>query len=145
MTRLVLNHADDYVDFVERLYFGAVRAADVAGVLSLFAPEAVLTGDRGDAPARVLRLEPRAGEESLEAFMAAGRDFELSYQDFLHVVDCAACRIASRFTLLMVPRAGGAQAHMPARRMHNCNFFQFRDGQLIDVVAYFCNPGQAAP
>jgi hypothetical protein len=124
MSLLVLQTPADYIDFVERAYFGAVKAGDAEAVL---------------APARVMRRAPGASEESLDDFMRAGERFDLTYLDFVHFVDCAAERVASHFTLLIVPRADD----VPPRRMRNCNFFQFRDGVLVDVIAYFCNPGKA--
>jgi ketosteroid isomerase-like protein len=139
MSLLVLQTPADYIDFVERAYFGAVKAGDAEAVLAHFAPGAALTAYMGDAPARVMRRAPGASEESLDDFMRAGERFDLTYLDFVHFVDCAAERVASHFTLLIVPRAGD----VPSRRMRNCNFFQFRDGVLVDVIAYFCNPGKA--
>jgi ketosteroid isomerase-like protein len=143
--RLTLTTAADYIDFVERRYFSAVRDGDVTSVLAHFAPGATLTGYMGTAPSRIFRHEPGLGEESLDAFMAAARDFYLTYRDFVHVVDCDAKRVSSRFTLLMVPRANGTKSSMSPRRMQNCNFFQFSDGLLSEVVAFFSNPDEAVP
>jgi len=144
MPSLILSSRDDYIRFVEVHYFGNVRAADHETVLGFFAPDATLTGYAGDAPARVMRKKPTAGEGSLEDFMKAAEHFDLTYSDFVHHIDLEAERVASRFTLVMAPKPGGAMAHMPTRRLKNCNFFQFENGLLIDVVAYFSNPKSAA-
>jgi len=140
-----LDTREDYIHFVEQRYFGAVRAADHDAVLATFAPDAKLVGYMGDAPARIMTLQPGPGEEPLTEFMQFAAHFELTYQDFVHFVDLDAHRVASHFTLLMVPRPGGLMAHMPGRMMRNCNFFQFRRGRLSDVIAYFSNPGGAGP
>lgn len=139
---LNLQSREDYIHFVEVLYFGAMQAGQYEAVLAHFAPGALLTGYAGDSPARVLAREPAPGQSSLDEFMGAVRDFDLSYLDFVHTVDTDAQRIASYFTLMLSPKPEGAFRHMQVRRMRNCNFFQFDNGYLANVVAYFCNPAE---
>ena len=136
-----LKTREDYIEFIEVLYFGAIQASDYDAVLAYFAPGATLTGYAGDAPPRVLSRYPGQGQESLDAFMAAAGRFELEYRDFVHHVDTEATRVASYFSLTMRPKLAGTG---PTRRMRNCNFFQFEGGRLTNVVAYFCNPGVAS-
>ncbi len=145
MPKLTLKTREDYIHFVEVLYFDAVRRADHETVVSYFAPGAALTGYGGDAAAMVVRKVPGEGEGSLDDFMKFAANFDLTYRDFVHYVDLDAQRVASHFTLLMVPKPDGAATHIPPRRMKNCNFFQFENGLLTEVVAYFSNPGKAAP
>ncbi len=137
-----LRTREDYVYFVEVLYFGAMQAGKYEAVLAHFAPGALLTGYAGDAPAKMLARQPAPGQSSLDAFMSGVQDFDLNYLDFVHTVDTQAHRIASYFTLIMSPRPDGAASHLPARRLRNCNFFQFENNYLTNVVAYFCNPGE---
>lgn len=139
---LNLQSREDYIHFVEVLYFGAMQAGKHEAVLAHFAPGALLTGYAGDAPARVLARQPAPGQSSLDAFMGAVRDFDLKYLDFVHTVDTDAQRIASTFTLILRPKPEGAFRDVPIRRMRNCNFFQFQNNCLTNVVAYFCNPAE---
>ena len=104
---LNLRSREDYIHFVEVLYFGAMQAGQYNAVLAHFAPGALLTGYAGDAPVRVLARVPGAGQASLDEFMAAVRDFDLTYLDFVHSVDTEAQRVASYFTLLMRPKRMG--------------------------------------
>ena len=136
---LLLQTREDYVTFVETLYFGAIQAGRTQEVLAYFAPGAVLTGYAGDAPPRILARVPQPGQGSLDDFMHAASRFDLTYLDFEHYVDAPARRIASHFTLLLRPKSGEGRA----RRMRNCNFFQFGEGGLTGVLAYFANPGGA--
>jgi hypothetical protein len=135
-----LRSREDYIHLVEVSYFGAKQGGHSKAVLARFATGALLTGYAGDAPARVLARLPGPGQESLDAFMAAVRDFDLTYLDFVHTVDTQAQR-ASTFTLIMRPKPEGPLRHVPERRLRDCNFFQFNKSHLINVVAQFCRSG----
>jgi ketosteroid isomerase-like protein len=132
----------DYIDFVERRYFGALREGDYRTVLSYFHADAVLTGYFGDAAPRIMSRAPVVGQASLDEFMRVATDFELRYSDFTHVVDAHAGSVASRFHLHMRPRPRGPMANAPVRDMCNCSFFEFEGGLLKNAVAYFAVAGE---
>jgi hypothetical protein len=124
----------DYVDFVESSYFGSMAAGRPERCLEFFAEGAVLTARFPGSPVRVVRKQPRLGEETLTHFFCAVLEkFRVSYSDFWHSVDVEAQRVTSLYTLHIAPRAADAPAEL-TRQIRNGNFFQFEDGKLTRVL-----------
>ena len=59
---------DDYVDLVERRYFGNVAQADIPAVVACFTDDAQVTIYHGDAAPRRFKARPTAGETPLPRF-----------------------------------------------------------------------------
>ena len=51
---------DDYVDLVERRYFGNVTQADIPAVVACFTDDALVTIYHGDAAPRLFKAQPSA-------------------------------------------------------------------------------------
>ena len=136
----------DYIALVEDVYFGGMTRGNIAPILALFAPDATITTFYGETPARRMRAEPRAGEELLSSFFSKAVDtFDVRYTDFEHVVDVEAERIWSMYTLHIAGKPNGPMKDSPLRKLRNCNFFEFGEGKLIRVTAYFANPPSIPP
>lgn len=130
---------DQYIDIVEHQYFGNMALARPEKILPLLAPDAVLTGFFGASDARAVSQDGRPGTESFAHFLSAlHADFALQYSGFLHFVDLQAERCACTFRLQITPRAADSQ--VAVRVLRNCNFFQFDQGQIKAVTAYFAAP-----
>ena len=133
------NSREQYVNLIEKSYFGNMAAGQPQLIMPLLAADAVLTGFFGaNAPRRVSH-DGLAGKESFLAFLSALQtDFELRYSSFFHIVDVDLERSACTFRLEIAPRE--VKSSIGIRTLRNCNFFQFQDGLIKAVTAYFANP-----
>ena len=111
---LRLLNRDDYIEFVEVSYFGALRNGDCDGRARAFWAQDNTDSACQRLPASIMTRTPCAGELSLDDFMIAGSRLELTYLDFVHFVDPDQQRIASNFTLLFKPKQGGAGSEVPS-------------------------------
>ena len=97
---------DDYVDLVERRYFGNVTRADIPAVVACFTDDAAVTIYHGDAAPRVFKAAPAAGETALPRFFEhLLANYEPRFTEFVHYVDEANERCAATF-----PRHADAEA-----------------------------------
>jgi len=134
-----MHSPEQYIDIVEHQYFGNMAAARPGQILALLSDDVVLTGFSGSDPPRVVRRRPGPGEESFDHFLTALHvDFTLAYSQFVHFVDVPAQRCACTFRLEL--RARDPASPAGTRVLRNSNFFQFRDGLIHAVVAYFSLP-----
>jgi len=81
----------------------------------------------------------------LDATMACFTEDARVFGDFWHVVDTAAARAASRFTVRLAPKADGRYADAGEQTLLNCNFFEFDGAKIRDMIIYYANPGSAGP
>ncbi len=89
---------DDYVDLVERRYFGNVVQADVPAVVACFTDDASVTIYHGDAAPRLFKARPTAGETPLPRFFEhLLANYEPRFTEFVHYVDVAGERCAAMF------------------------------------------------
>jgi hypothetical protein len=129
----------DYSRLIEHQYFGNMALARPDLILALLTEDAHLTAFHANDPPRRVRRDPGPGEESFEHFLSAlHADFTLHYSQFMHVVDTGRQRSACTFRLEIRPRV--ADPSVGVRVLRNCNFFQFRDGLICAVTAYFSLP-----
>ena len=136
---------DDYVDLVERRYFGNVSRADIAAVVACFTDDARVTIYHGDAAPRVFRAEPAAGETPLPRFFEhLLANYAPQFAEFAHYVDEANERCAATFLVTLTPKPDSAYRDAGVQRLRNCNFFRCRDGLIHDMTIYYSNPGTAA-
>jgi ketosteroid isomerase-like protein len=132
-------HTTDYISLIEHQYFGNMALARPAQILALLTPDAQLTAFHGDDAPRIVRHHPRPGEESFDHFLSAlHADFTLHYSQFMHVVDVDTQRAACTFRLEIRSRVPSPA--VGPRVLRNCNFFQFRNGLICAVTAYFSLP-----
>jgi hypothetical protein len=135
--RLTSRH--QFIEIVQHQYFGSMARAQPGQILPLLADAAVLTGFFGSDAPRLVRQCPGLGEESFERFLGAlHAEFALSYTDFEHFIDVDEQRSACTFLLEVTPR--NATSTLPTRKLRNCNFFQFEQGLITAVTAYFASP-----
>jgi len=134
-----LTCRQQYIDLIERGYFGNMASAQPHLILPLLANDAVLTGFFGSNSARRVSNDGSPGKESFVAFLSALQtDFELHYSNFFHIVDVAMERSACTFRLDIIPH--DIKSKVGPRTLRNCNFFQLQDGLIKAVTAYFAIP-----
>ena len=130
---------EQYVNLIENGYFGNMAAGQPQLIMPLLAEDAVLTGLFGANHPRRVSHDGRPGTESFLAFLSALQaDFELRYSNFFHIVDVDLERSACTFRLEIIAR--DVNSNIGIRTLQNCNFFQFKDGLIRAVTAYFASP-----
>ena len=128
-----------YIDLIESRYFGNMARSQPHLIMPLLTDDAVLTGFFGSNSPRRVSNDGAPGKESFVAFLSALQaDFDLRYSDFFHIVDVELERSACTFRLEIVPRDGTSKIGL--RTLRNCNFFQFQNGLIKAVTAYFASP-----
>ena len=131
-----MRSREQYIEIVEHDYFGNMAAARPERILALLSEDVVLTAFSGSNPPRIVRRRPGPSEESFDHFLTALHvDFTLAYSQFVHFVDVPLERCACTFRLEI--RARDPASASGNRVLRNANFFQFRDGLIHAVVAYF--------
>jgi len=134
-----LTAREQFIDIVERQYFGSMAAASPERILPLLTEDAVLTGFYGINAPRIVRRHPAAGEESFVGFLGGLlTNFTLTYSQFVHFVDLERQQCACTFRLVITPR--DVASTLPERRLRNCNFFRFDDGLIGAIAVYFADP-----
>jgi ketosteroid isomerase-like protein len=117
---------DELIDLAVNRYFGNVARRDMAGVMAIFAQDAVM---------RVMTLGARyQGKAAIKAhfdeFLAVYA--QAQFADFQPTADVAGQSVAVRFTITLTPADGSA-----AITMTNCNFFDLGPyGQVQNVSIY---------
>ena len=135
---------DDYVDLVERRYFGNVTRADIPAVVACFTEDAAVTIYHGDAAPRLFRAAPAAGETPLPRFFEhLLANYEAQFTEFVHYVDEANERCVATFLVTLTPKPGSAYRDAGVQHLRNCNFFRCRDGLIHEMTIYYSNPGTA--
>ena len=135
---------DDYVDLVERRYFGNVVLADIPAVVACFTDDASVTIYHGDAAPRLFKAQPGAGETPLPRFFEhLLANYEPGFTEFVHYVDVPNERCAAMFLVTLTPKPDSAYRDAGVQRLRNCNFFRCRDGLIHEMTIYYSNPGAA--
>ncbi|MCS6948161.1 MAG: nuclear transport factor 2 family protein [Steroidobacteraceae bacterium] len=131
----------DYIDLVEKRYFGRVSAGDVDGACACFTGDAEILILHGDHPPRRFYAQPPAGEQHLTAFWRHLCDhFTARFDRFEHVVDTEAARCACTFTVTLTPKPDSPYVERGTLTLRNCNFFWLCDGKIARMVIYYANP-----
>ena len=132
---------EEYIDLVERAYFGSVVRGDIDAALACFTPDATVTIRHGDAQPRVFHADGE-GDDALSAFLGhLLANYEPEFTDFVHYVDTGDERCACRFTVRLSPHADSAYASAGVQELQNCNFFDLEDGKISAMLIYYTNPG----
>ena len=135
---------DDYVDLVERRYFGNVAQADIPAVVACFTGDATVTIYHGDAAPRLFKAQAGAGETPLPRFFEhLLANYDPQFTEFVHYVDTAGERCAATFLVTLTPKPDSAYRDAGVQRLRNCNFFRCRDGLIHEMTIYYSNPGTA--
>ena len=135
---------DDYVDLVERRYFGNVAQADIPAVVACFTADALVTIYHGDAAPRLFKAQAGADETPLPRFFEhLLANYDPQFTEFVHYVDTAGERCAATFLVTLTPKPDSAYRDAGVQRLRNCNFFRCRDGLIHEMTIYYSNPGTA--
>ena len=135
---------DDYVNLVERRYFGNVTRGDIPAVVACFSGDATVTIYHGDAEPRVFKANPGAGETPLARFFEhLLANYEPRFTEFVHYVDPVGERCAATFLVTLEPRPDSPYRDAGVQRLRNCNFFRCRAGLIQAMTIYYSNPGSA--
>ncbi len=113
----------DMVDLVERYFYGVDRA-DIDVIRETLTHDCVFTVETHDVTL--------VGIEEIERMFNRlwTNHASVRHQDFVHVPDPDARRIAVRFSVI--------NSHHDGSRTHksNCNFFEIRDARFSRVAVY---------
>ena len=135
---------DDYVDLVERRYFGNVAQADIPAVVACFTADALVTIYHGDAAPRLFKAQAGADETPLPRFFEhLLANYDPKFTEFVHYVDTVSERCAATFLVTLTPKPDSAYRDAGVQRLRNCNFFRCRDGLIHEMTIYYSNPGTA--
>lgn len=136
-----MKNRNSYIDFIEERYFGNVANADFDQILGCFTDDARVTVRHGDFPVRLFTMNPGPGESDLRGFYQHLCDnYDCWFGEYRHYIDLEQDSAASRFTVRLEPKADGLYAGAPTQELYNCNFFEFRDGRISDMIIYYSNP-----
>jgi len=131
-----------YVEFIEQRYFGSVAESKFDEILNCFNDDAQVVIRHGDNPERRFALYPQAQESDLLSFYQhLCNNYECWFGNYRHYIDLEEDSAASRFTVRLTPHPSGVYASFPAQELHNCNFFEFRDDRISDMIIYYANAG----
>jgi ketosteroid isomerase-like protein len=134
------------IDLVENRYFGNVSREDVAAVAACFTADAEVVIRHGDAPTRVMKAAPRAGEQDMREFWRhLNANYHASFDRFEHFIDVEAQRCAATFVVTLAPKPGSAYAARGTLTLLNCNFFWLENGRIARMIVYYANPDTGGP
>jgi len=137
---MLLTDRDAVIEFVEQAYFGSVQRQDVAAVIGCFAATAEVVIRHGDNPVRNFSVTPQSGADDLQTFYAhLCGNYEAWFGDFQHFVDLDAQRSACYFTVRLTPKADGLYADAGVQTLQNCNFFEYQDGRIRQMIIFYSN------
>ena len=137
-----MNKRAEFVDFIERRYFGNVAAGKLDGVRDCFADDAEVLIRHGDNPERRYSPSPGPGREPLQSFFEhLCGNYDCWFGDFRHTIDMDRQRAASRFTVRLAPKPDGLYADHPPQQLLNSNFFEFAAGKITFMLIYYANVG----
>lgn len=130
-----------YIDLVERRYFGNVSRGDLPAICACFTPDALITILHGDNPPRIMKGRPGPGELHISEFWRhLCSNYAAGFTDFEHFIDESARRCAATFNVTLDPLPGSAYAGRGSLKLRNCNFFWLA-GELIErMTVYYANP-----
>jgi hypothetical protein len=130
-----------YVEFIEERYFGSVANTDFDQILQCFTEDARVIIRHGDLPERLFSMNPAAAESDLHGFYQHLCDnYDCWFGDYHHYIDLEQNTAASRFSVRLEPKSDSVYAGAPTQELHNCNFFEFRDDRISEMIIYYSNP-----
>ena len=130
------------IAFIEQDYFGNVGAGNLQATMNCFTPDANVEIRHGDKPLRRFSVAPSGDATALTEFYAhLCGNYDAWFGEFQHFVDVEANRAASRFIVRLTPKPGGLYADAGTQELLNCNFFEFRNERISDMIIYYANPG----
>jgi hypothetical protein len=134
------NH-ESFRSFVEERYFGNVAGGKITAVMDCFEPGAEVVIRHGDNPVRefIARSED-GGTELREFYEHLCGNYEAWFGNFQHFIDVEQQRSACYFTVRLQPRPDGLYADTEIQELHNCNFFEYRDDRINQMIIYYSNP-----
>lgn len=129
------------IRLIEQTYFGNVESGGIDAVMACFTPGATVIIRHGDNPERFFGVQPSAGKTALREFYEhLCGNYDAWFGDYMHYIDTAQERAASRFTVRLTPKPDGLYADAGEQELLNCNFFEFRDDLISDMIIYYANP-----
>ena len=133
-----------YVEFIEDSYFGSVASGLYEKILDCFTDDARVIIRHGDNPERRFAVNPGDEELALASFYEhLCQNYDCWFGDFHHYVDLEQRCAASRFTVRLKPKPGGLYANESPQELRNCNFFDFHDHRIGDMIIYYSNPNES--
>lgn len=136
-----MKDRNSYVEFIEERYFGSVANADLEQILQCFSDDARVLIRHGDLPERLFSMNPAAAESDLNGFYQHLCDnYDCWFGDYHHYIDLEQNSAASRFIVRLEPKSDSVYADAPTQELHNCNFFEFRDDRISEMIIYYSNP-----
>lgn len=134
---------DERVKFVEDAYFRSVSEGDLDAMLACFKTGARVRIRHGDAPERQFTVDTGGGS-ARQFYEHLCQNFEASFTSFRHFVDVDNERSAATFVVTLKPRPQSPYAAEGTQTLHNCNFFEFEEGRICDMIIYYSNLGADA-
>ena len=129
------------IKLIEKHYFGNVETGDIDAAMACFTPDATVVIRHGDKPERVFSVETQTQATPLrEFYQHLCGNYSVWFGEFDHYIDGEHDRAASRFTVRLTPKPGGLYGDNYEQKLLNCNFFEFRDGRISDMIIYYSNP-----
>lgn len=139
---------NEYVDIVENRYFGNVAKMQFSAVLDCFTDDATVLIYHGDNEPRRFSRDGKNGDVLISFFDHLTGNFSARFENFVHYVDPAANRCASRFLVTLEPKEESDYFPQGQQQLNNCNFFDFRDHLIEHMIIYYSNSraqSQATP
>ena len=132
---------DTYIRLIEKNYFGNIEAGKIDAAMACFTRDAAVVIRHGDKPERLFRVEPHIDATPLREFYEhLCGNYSASFSEFSHYVDNEHDRAASRFIVRLLPKPEGLYASASEQKLSNCNFFEFSEGRISDMLIYYSNP-----
>lgn len=142
---------DDCIKLVEEAYFGNVMKGDIDAILACFTEDSRVRIRHGDAEERRFTLGTEGGGLSAREFYGhLISNFSCHFANFKHFIDLDEERSAATFVVTLKPKPDSAYFSEGTQTLHNCNFFEYQDGRIADMIIYYSNPeagakGSSAP
>jgi hypothetical protein len=118
---------------------------DIEAIIGCFISDARVRIRHGDAEER--RFTLGADGEGLSAREFYGHlisNFACHFAGFKHFIDLDEERSAATFVVTLEPRPDSTYLSEGTQTLHNCNFFEYRDGKIADMIIYYSNPTAGA-
>lgn len=142
---------DEIIRIVEKSYFGSVMKGDIDAIVACFGHGANVRIRHGDAAERQFVVgDASEGLSAREFYGHLCSNFECNFDHFKHFIDLDEERSAATFLVTLTPKPDSPYAPEGTQTLQNCNFFEFRDGKIADMIIYYSNPtagisGSATP
>ncbi len=136
---------DECIKLVEDAYFGNVMKGDIDAILACFTEDARVRIRHGDAEERRFAFESSGeGLSAREFYGHLCSNFSCRFGGFKHFIDLDENRSAATFIVTLKPKSDSEYFTEGTQTLHNCNFFEYRDGKIADMIIYYSNPQAGA-